>query len=54
MIINRIVSPPQTRTWPQPRLLGKHYAKYIPSKNRRYVDALDKDAEKVGTTLAPS
>jgi hypothetical protein len=27
----------------------KHYAKYIPSEDRRYMDAVDHDSEKVGT-----
>ncbi len=33
----------------KPTTTLKHYAKYIPSENRRYVDALDNDSEKVGT-----
>jgi integrase len=33
----------------KPTTTLKHYAKYIPSEDRRYVDALDHDSEKVGT-----
>jgi integrase len=33
----------------KPTTTLKHYAKYIPSEDRRYVDTLDQESEKVGT-----